>query len=98
PLAEGLDRAVAAGSFGREDGEMAGQRLARPGQDQVGVPAGDGGGERVHEAAVAAAVALGRVHGPGRAQADLPLAAGEEVVDADVPAVTAQLALGAEQP
>ena len=79
----GFDCAVQAGSFGGEDGEMAGQRFAWPGGDQLGVPGGDGGGERVHQARVAAAVALAGLHRGCRCGGDQPVGAGEEVVDAD---------------
>ena len=76
---------------------MAGQRLARAGGDQLAVPGGDRGGERVHESRVAAAVALGGVHPALRLGGDRPLGAGEEVVDADGLAVAVQLGAGAEQ-
>jgi len=77
---------------------VAGQRLARSRGDQLAVPGGDGGGERVHEARVAAAVALLGVHPARGRRGDQPLGAGEEVVDADGLAVAGQFGAGAEQP
>ena len=62
-----FDGAGQPGSFGGEDGQVAGQRLARAGGDQLAVPGGDGAGERVHQARVAAAVALRGIHRARRA-------------------------------
>src|SRR5690349_24118914 len=85
-------------SFGGEDREVAGQRLARPGGDQRAVPGGDGGGERVHQARVAAGVPAGGAHPARGRRGDRPLGAGEEIVDADGLAVAGQFGPGAEEP
>jgi len=75
---------------------VAGQRLARAGGDQLAVPGGDRGGERVHEPRVAAGVALFCVHPARGLRGDQPLGACEEVVDADGLAVAGELGAGAE--